>query len=66
MAFVKKCEKFTNATIDASDMTITEYHEDSTLTYSIHELIQRWDGVSDVTISIGSRIPLPLDRGNDI
>lgn len=45
MSMVVKSESFENAIIDTSDMTITEYDTDSVRTYSLLELLKRWDGV---------------------
>lgn len=65
MAYVDKCESFTNAIVDSDDMTITEYLDDSVNTYSLYEFIKRWDGVPGVTLSIFRRVMLPPD-GRDL
>ena len=62
MSMVVKSESFENAIIDTSDMTITEYDTDSVRTYSLLELLKRWDGV---TLTIRRSIQLPPDDGRD-
>lgn len=61
MATVKMDEIYTNAVIDASDMTITEYNSDSALTYSLLDLIGRWDGIGGVSLHIQRIVQLPPD-----
>lgn len=65
MSMVVKSESFENAIIDTSDMTITEYDTDSVRTYSLLELLKRWDGVDGVTLTIRRSIQLPPDDGRD-
>lgn len=65
MSTAVKSESFRNAVIDTSDMTITEYDEDSVRTYSLTELLKRWDGVVGVTLTIRRSIHLPPDDGRD-
>lgn len=65
MSMVVKSESFENAIIDTSDMTITEYDTDSVRTYSLLELLKRWDGVVCVTLTIRRSIQLPPDDGRD-
>jgi len=65
MADLTRNETFTNAIIDARDMTITEYNNDSVRCYSIRELLNRWDGVVGITLTIQRSIPLPPDGRDD-
>lgn len=65
MSMVVKSESFENAIIDTSDMTITEYDTDSVRTYSLLELLKRWDGVAGVTLTIRRSIQLPPNDGRD-
>ena len=65
MSMVVKSERFENAIIDTSDMTITEYDTDSVRTYSLLELLKRWDGVVGVTLTIRRSIQLPPNDGRD-
>lgn len=65
MSMVVKSESFENAIIDTSDMTITEYDTDSVRTYSLLELLKRWDGVVVVTLTIRRSIQLPPNDGRN-
>lgn len=65
MSMVVKSESFENAIIDTSDMTITEYDTDSVRTYSLLELLKRWDGVFGVTLTIRRSIQLPPNDGRN-
>ena len=59
MAFQEKREQYTNAMIDCSDGTLTEFHWDGVSSFSITEILKRWDGVPDITLTIERRINLP-------
>lgn len=59
MAFQEKREQYTNAMIDCSDGTLTEFHRDSASSFSIAEILKRWDGVPDITLTIERRTSLP-------
>lgn len=65
MAVTAECERYENAIIDTSDMTITEYAKDSVNTYSLLELLKRWDGVMGITLTIRRSIHLPPNDGRD-
>lgn len=41
-----------NAVIDTEDMTITEYTKDDNHTYSLIEILKRWNGIDGVTLII--------------
>lgn len=60
MAFQELREQFTNATIDCSDGTLTEFQKDKVSTYSIEEILKRWNGISNITLIIERRMDLPL------
>lgn len=60
MAFQELREQFTNATIDCSDGTLTEFQNDKVSTYSIEEILKRWNGISNITLIIERRMDLPL------
>lgn len=55
MAVKESFEYYTNATLDAEDMTITEYIDDRVNTYSIQEIIKRWQGVPNVVLMISTK-----------
>ena len=60
MAFQELREQFTNATIDCADGTLTEFQKDKVSTYSIEEILKRWNGISNITLIIERRMDLPL------
>lgn len=62
MAVQERHEVYSHATIDCSDMTLTEYQKDDTKTYGIVEILKRWDGVPDIEIEIRQRSTLPADK----
>ena len=62
MAGQESREIYSHATIDCSDMTLTEYRPDDTRTYNIMEILKRWDGVPDIEIEIRQRKSLPADE----
>ena len=59
MAVVQRKETYVNAIIDCKDMSITEFEDDSARTYSISDILQRWDGVPDVSLTIQRVVALP-------
>lgn len=52
-------ERYKNATIDCDDMTLTEYDKDEVRTYDLNEILTRWDGIANITLSIQRREELP-------
>lgn len=62
MAVQERHEVYSHATIDCSDMTLTEYQKDDTKTYGIVEILKRWEGVPDIEIEIRQRSTLPADK----
>ena len=62
MASQEKRERFVRATIDCSDMSLTEYLDDGVRTYDIMDILRRWDGIPDVTVTIERRVDLPPSR----
>ena len=56
MASQVRQERYKNATIDCKDMTLTEYEA---RTYDLNEILARWDGVANITLSIQRREELP-------
>lgn len=59
MASQVRQERYKNATIDYKDMTLTEYDKDEARTYDLNEILARWDGVANITLSIQRREELP-------
>ncbi len=52
-------ETYTNAMIDAGDMTITEFCDDGAKTYSLSDLIARWDGIAGISLMVRRVVSLP-------
>ena len=59
MAEMERCEHFEHAIIDCSDMTLTEYGKHGVRVYSLREILERWNGVVDVELTIRRRTELP-------
>lgn len=60
-----KCSKsivFSNATIDAEEMTIIEYKKDDMFEHDIMEILREWSGKDGLTISIR----LDTQRGSTV
>ncbi len=63
MAARELSETYSHAIIDCSDMTLTEYDADNVCTYSIEEILKRWDRVPDIEIEIRQRTTLSENKG---
>lgn len=63
MAIRERREEYSHAIIDTSDMTVTEYTHDGARTYSIREILERWNGIPDIEINIRHKTDLPADEG---
>ena len=61
MAKKTKSISFKNATISVPDSTITEYFKDETKTYSIKALLDSWDGIDGVSLTIKLDEDAPAD-----
>ena len=59
MAKSCRSEKFSKCTIDREDGTITEYLKDTTNVYKIDDLLTRWNGIENVSISISTDDEIP-------
>ena len=62
MAKASKSIAFKNATIDKSEMTITEITKDDTKVYSLDKLIEDWDGIEGVSIVMKKDADVPADE----
>ena len=62
MAKASKSIAFKNATIDKSEMTITEITRDDTKVYSLDKLIEDWDGIEGISIVIKKDGDVPTDE----
>lgn len=62
MAKSARSEKFTKATIDKEDGTITEFLKDITNVYKISDLISRWNGIDNISITFSTDEEIPSDE----
>lgn len=59
MAKAYKSEKYTKAMINLEDKTITEVTKDDCIIYSLEELLKRWDGIENISISLSTDEEIP-------
>ena len=62
MAKASKYIAFKNAVIDKSEGTITEFTKDDTKTYSIDKLLEDWDGIEGISLTIKQDDDVPADE----
>lgn len=62
MAKASKSIAFKNATIDKSEMTITEITKDDTKVYSIEKLLEEWDQIEGISLTIKQDDDVPADE----
>lgn len=51
-----------NATINLEDATVTEYTKDETKTYNIRKILEDWNHVDGVSITIKQDNEVPADE----
>lgn len=61
MAKLSKSQAFKSAVISKEDMTITEFLKDETKTYDLMKLIEAWDGVEGISLTIKQDSELPSE-----
>ena len=62
MAKVSKSIAFKNAVIDKAEGTITEFTKDDTKVYSIEKLLEDWDQVEGISLTIKQDDDVPADE----
>lgn len=62
MAKKSKSIAFKNAVIDKADGTITEFTKDDTKVYSIEKLLEDWDGIEGISLTIKQDNEIPADE----
>lgn len=62
MAKASKSIAFKNATIDKAEGTITEFTKDDTKVYSIEKLLEDWDQVEGISLTIKQDDDVPADE----
>ena len=62
MAKASKSIAFKNAVIDKAEGTITEFTKDDMKVYSIEKLLEDWDGIDGVSLTIKRDDDIPADE----
>lgn len=62
MAKRTKSVSFKNAVISKDDMMITEYIKDDTRSYNLLNLIEEWNGVEGISLTIKQDDDIPSDE----
>ena len=62
MAKASKSIAFKNAVIDKAEGTITEFTKDDTKIYSIEKLLEDWDQVEGISLTIKQDDDVPADE----
>ena len=62
MAKASKSIAFKNAVIDKDEMTITEFSKEDTKVYSLNKVIENWDGIEGITLTIKQDDDIPADE----
>lgn len=62
MAKASKSIAFKNAVIDKAEGTITEFTKDDTKVYSIEKLLEDWDQVEGISLTIKQDDDVPADE----
>ena len=62
MAKASKSIAFKNAVIDKKEGTITEFTKDDTKVYSIEKLLEDWDQVDGISLTIKQDDDVPADE----
>ena len=62
MAKASKSIAFKNAVIDKAEGTITEFTKDDTKVYSIEKLLEDWDQIEGISLTIKQNDDVPADE----
>ena len=62
MAKASKSIAFKNVVIDKTEGTITEFTKDDTKVYSIEKLLEDWDQVEGISLTIKQDDDVPADE----
>ena len=62
MANASKSIAFKNAVIDKAEGTITEFTKDDTKVYSIEKLLEDWDQIEGISLTIKQDDDVPADE----
>lgn len=62
MAKITKSTSFSKAVIDMEAMTITEITKDEEKTYSLTKLLEEWNGVEGISLTIKQDDEIPVEE----
>ena len=62
MAKVSKSTAFKGAVINKEDMKITEFTKDESRTYSLEKLLDEWNGIEGISLTIKQDDDIPADE----
>ena len=62
MAKASKSIAFKNAVIDKAEGTISEFTKDDTKAYSIEKLLEDWDQIEGISLTIKQDDDVPADE----
>lgn len=62
MAKKTKSIAFKNAIINIDDMTITEFTKDDTKVYDLKKVLQDWDNIDGISLTIKQDNDVPADE----
>ena len=62
MAKASKSIAFKSAVIDKAEGTITEFTKDDTKVYSLDKVIEEWDGIEGISLTIKQDDDVPADE----
>ena len=62
MAKLSKSISLKNAEINVDDMTITEVTKDDEKTYFLKKILQDWNGISGISLTIKQDNDIPADE----
>jgi hypothetical protein len=53
---------FTNAVLNLDEMTITEFTKDEVKVYDLQKILQQWDGVDGISLTIAKTADITPDE----
>lgn len=62
MAKFSNKNTFTNATIDLKDNVIIEYTKEDTKVYNLRKILEQWDGVEGISLTIAKTAEITPDK----
>lgn len=62
MAKFSSKNAFTNAVLNLDEMTITEFTKDEVKVYDLQKILQQWDGVDGISLTIAKTADITPDE----